>query len=376
MNPTDEIPADLARAVRHAAAAVPDSGHSLAAVHRRRRLHQRHRTAAVAGIVTVAVAAGAAGVPLLVNDARPEPYATASATADAATGGQRLFLAGGATANLEAPPGLNGFLSINGPQGIQEVDAGGTLTTHPVVGVDRTDAVVALPDGRLVVLGSRGGSPVDPGLDKPGWSYVLTLGTTYSANVRVGAEQLQLLGATAEGAYLLRNRQRLVFHEFATGDERPLAAATAAWAAAGRPIDAYATIVRGRSLVFHSVTGGQRIHVIDLDTGADIDRPLPAGDYFVHAVALSPDGRTVAVGVRTVGDDGAGEYRLISVDVAGGAPREQTVAAVGARSTGGLLLGLAFTDDHAVRVAYMEFPADDAQVFDPAKVVKVRTVRV
>ncbi len=204
---TDEIPdipTDLADAVRHAAAAVPAGQHSLSQVHRRRRLHQRRRTAAVAGVAAVAVAAGAVGVPTLVrlSGTDAEPLATASASANATAGpAQRLII--GTSALLGILEGPRANAGITSPAGILEVDAAGKVVAHPFADVDSTAAVVTLPDGRLVVLNPRflkpGVGPWNTDADMADFEYRLVLGR-YDTNVRVVGEQLQLLGATAEGA--------------------------------------------------------------------------------------------------------------------------------------------------------------------------------
>lgn len=367
----NDIPSDLAEAVRHAAAAVPDERHSLAGVHRRRRRHQRRRTATVAGLAAMAVAAG---VPVFMNRTgpAPEPFATASASATAGPA-QRLMVTGGAALAIEGP-GVG--VGVNSPAGILEVDAAGKLIAHPVTGMDAVSGVVALPDGRLVTLGTRDlnpGTRREDGPDVTDLNFVLTLGTTYSADVRIPGEQLQLLGATAEGAYLLRNRRRLVFHEFATGTERPLDAATAALAAPGDPVHMFESFVQGRFLVFHRVDRGQQIHIVDVTTGAYVVPPvtLPGKDLVVDGVRLSPDGRTVAVAVGRFTADRAA-YELLGIEVATGrVGRTQEIAVLDGKSKASGLLGMAFAGNNRLRVAWYAFPPDANRVYELAELMKV-----
>ncbi|GIJ72299.1 hypothetical protein [Virgisporangium ochraceum] len=383
---TDEIPdipADLADAVRHAAAAVPAGRHSIGEVHRRRRLHQRRRTAAVAGVATVAVAAGAAGVPALFRASGPGPVAatpTAPASAPAAAGPAQRLLLGNPYLSIEGPGGGAG---ITGPSGILEVDPGGSIVAHPVTGVDSADQVVALPDGRLVVLGPRNLKPGvarNDGVDVTDLEFRLVFGG-YNANVRVRGEQLRLVGATAEGAYLLRNMQRLVFHEFATGAERPLTAATATMMASGLPVNRWDEQVQNGRLVFRTVGDTPTVRVVDVSTGAEVVHPLrfdgvPADGYHVEELRLSPDGRTLALVISEFGA-GSARYRLVTVDVATGrtaGPSDVATIDPASKSTG--VLGLAFTDNRTVRVATVAFPAGATRMYQLSELLKVSTFTV
>jgi hypothetical protein len=370
---TDEIPADLAEAVRHAAGVVPPARHSLSEVHRRRRLHQRRRTAAVAGVATVAVAAGAAGVPALVRSTEPPaPGPAASATAGpTAAPAQRLLISGGYVAT--------GSPGVTGPKGVLEVDAAGRVVAHPVTGMDTADMAVALPDGRIVMLGPRDllpGVRREDGPDVTGLETVLSVGT-YSANVRIPGQQVDLVGATADGAYLLRGRQRLVFHEFGTGTERPLDGATATMGADdGRPGFTGHVLVRDRFLVFHTVEPErQRIDVVDVTSGARMADPItiePLATLDVGYLALSPDGRTLALVVTRAAD-----YRLLSLDVATGrVTKTQTLALKPAAAKSQGVLGLAFTDNRTVRVAWLSVSPPDDRVHDIAELLRVSTLTV
>ena len=376
----NDIPSDLAEAVRHAAAAVPDERHSLADVHRRRRRHQRRRVATVAGVAVLAVAAG---VPLLVNRSgpAPEPFATASATVPVtvpAGPAQRLLLGNGYY--------VIGNVGVRGPRGIAEVDASGGLFTRPVLNLDSADSVVGLPDGRLVMLG-----PVDlkPGVSREDGPNVTDLairlvvttaaggGPEYEENVRIVGETVRLIGATATGAYLLRDGKRVAFHEFGSGTERPMPAASSTVVAAGDP-DRFDVSVQGDRLLLTEVAddGSARLRVHDLATGADLlGGPVTVGapGTAVRAVRLSPDGRHVAVGLAS-----QTEYMLATVPVAA-APRVRNTVLGSTgdnRKAPGDVQGIAFTDDRTVRVAWYVLPPGADRVYDLAEVLKVSTVTV
>jgi hypothetical protein len=377
----NDIPTDLAEAVRRAAAAVPDERHSLGAVHRRRRRHQRRRVAAVAGVATVAVAAG---VPFLVNrtgSPAPEPFATASATVPAGPA-QRLLLT-----NAYA---VAGNVGVRGPQGVAEVDAAGKLVTHPVFNIDAADSVIGLPDGRLVMLGPidlKPGVAREDGVNVTDLEFALVVtapaapGPAYHVNVRFVGETVRLIGATDKGAYLLRDGKRVVFHEFGSGAERALPAASAAVSAAGAP-DRFEVSVQGDRLLLGGVAddGSAELRLHDLASGADLlGGPFAVGapGTAIRAVRLSPDGRHVAVGLTRLAADRA-DYVLATVPVTA-APRPRT-ATIGTttdnRKAPGDIQGIAFTDDHTVRVAWYVLPPGADRVYDLAELMKVSTFTV
>ncbi|GIJ60941.1 hypothetical protein [Virgisporangium aurantiacum] len=382
----NDIPSDLAEAVRHAAEVVPDERHSLADVHRRRRRHQRRRVGTVAGVAAVAVAAGAAGVPLLSHRSgpAPEPFATASATVPAGPA-QRLLLTNAYQ--------VVGNVGVRGPQGVGEVDAAGKLVGHPVVGVDAADSVIGLPDGRLVMLGPhdlKPGVAREDGVNVTDLEFVLVVttpaapGPAYHVNVRTVGESVRLIGATATGAYLLRDGKRVVFHEFGSGAEQKLAAASAAVVNTNLGDDPgqFDVSVQGGRLLFSGVAddGSAQVRVHDLATGADLlGGPVTVGapGTAVRAVRLSPDGRHVAVGLSRLGADRT-DFILATVPVAARPrPRSTVLGSTGDnRNTPGDIQGIAFTDDRTVRVAWYVLPPGADRVYDLAEVLKVNTATV
>jgi hypothetical protein len=385
--PTD-IPADLADAVRHAAATVPAGRHSLADMHRRRRVHQRRRTAAVAGVATVAVAAGVAGVPALFRSlptGAPSAGPAASATtAPAATAAAQRLVLDGAYATA-------GNVGVTGPKGVVEVAADGRVVAHPVVGMDTADSAVMLPDGRYVILGPRDLRPGvrrEDGVDVTDLEQVLAFLTadgtpTYSRDVRVMGETVRLVGATADGAYLLRGGNRLVFHAFGSGAERPLAAVSAVIASfvAEQPDAVQNVSVQGDHVFILSQYGAvQTIHIADITVGGKLSLPQRVGGWTGH-VRLSPDGRTVAfTHARPVGDRVT--YVLVSVALNGVGTREvgireQEIFTTDARAKiPGDVSGLAFTGNGSVRVAWYALPADANRVYELSTVLKVASFHV
>ncbi len=168
----------------------------------------------------------------------------------------------------------------------------------------------------------------------------------------------------------------MVFHEFATGTERPLAAVTTAMAATAPVIDRFGSeTVQGKYLIFRTL-GPARLHLLDVTTGTGSALPVPDDLDIDNPPRLSPDGRTVALVARKT-SAGKIRYQVITVDVATGrvAP-PQEITTVDELTFGHGILGLAFSDNHTVRVARYAFPADADRVYEISQLLKVSTFTV
>jgi hypothetical protein len=401
-----DVADELADALHSAAGAVPPYSGELAAAQRRGRAHRRHRTVTVAGFTALAVAA-ALGLPFALTGADPgseaEPPVAAlpgSAAASTAPGepAQRLLLDGDGWVNMasagedspEPPVGVSARESYEWYR--DQPDATGVLGPIAEVlpdgdvaeldldlpGVDSVRDMVALPDGRLVVIGlhdrtpgaEREDGPCVEGLDFPLLVVAADGSVSQSRQARVMCETLELLGADADTAYLVRG-SRLVAHDLATGDERELLDAPEVSEVAWHGSIAGGRVVAVDDQLTAACASGE-VLVADLAAGAWTDYPLPGEDCVDWAgpVQLSPDGRHVAAAFVSIGD-GRSDLRVAVIDLTSGAvvlehnlvgtDHENATGLTirgGAAAPGGHIAGLAWDDRQTLRVAWYEVPRE------------------
>jgi len=407
----DTFPDDVATAVRRAADAVPPSTHDLAAVQRRHRAYRRRRRvttvglALLVGAVTVAVPLAVRGGPAAAPDHPPagDPSSATSTAPVGAAPAQRLML----RASDQRMQIGAAVTTLDVPDGMLELRADGSVAAYPQTTVmDRPEATFALPDGRLVQLGAKDLRPGVEREDGP-WvtdvDFVLAIvapdGTAQvRRNVRVMGEDVQLIGATDKLAYLVRGTSRIVSHDLATGVEKPLAGATAAFGAYVREVGINDTgrynwvSVQGDRLVMYSRrmmpggTGG-RLRIADLTSGAQIidvrlAEPVAQG---INDVRVSPDGRLAAVYAGRFVDNPAEEdrqrafrieHRFLVVDVATGRLLVNRLIIDQLSHQMAEIIGMAWTDNNTVRVASYAMSLGDPGNFLLADVLRVETVAV
>jgi hypothetical protein len=407
---TEDIPEDVASAIRRVAAALPGHPHDLIEVRRRGRHRRAVRSAA--GALAVAVLAGASiAAPWLLADragARLDaaPVSTPATTAPAAVKppAQRLFLRGlgGLLFALSPslvtpdptapdpgyPPGTAGIVSVNG---WQEVSADGALVPLNLAGDVRGFA--ARPDGRFVTLEWQSLSD-KPRRDGPcitdAAEYLRIRepdGTTsFTRDVRVRCQELAIVGATEVEAYLVRQPvdsvnqrpngpQRLMAHRFSDGQERTVATIEAD--PSGASIDA------GRLIAPSGNDAACRIEIADLASGAvshhDLAALLPDCAKLL-GLRLSPDGRSVAVAYSTASvppmqarfaivDLEARNVRLLRTVETVPAPDPHPLKMITTPNA----LAIAWTDDATVRVAWSLPPAELDHVVSLESTVDVQT---
>jgi hypothetical protein len=433
-----EFPDDVVAAMRAAASGAPSYHGDLAAVRQRGRVRRRRRAAAATGFAAVAVAAAVA-VPSIVNGqaagpverpqlADPPPASAPAAPAAPAEPAQRLLLDGagwvvapsgegteiteyvgpqsGETAReayerLGDVPGAVGVLG-----GLAELRPDGEVLDIELdpPGIDSVREVVAMPDGRLAVIGivdrmpgvSREDGPCVEGVDFPLLVVEADGSVSLSREIRVMCETLTLLDADADTAYLVRD-SRLVAHDLATGEERVLVDSPDML-----PVIGQGSVAAGRIATVATKpadTGCQAgtsamrlvVRVAEFPSGATSEHPLPSAGCveFAGPVRLSPDGRYAAIAYHRSTDDGdmQSELRVAVVDLdTGDAVADRVIVGADQRNEGvdlnprsitssyGAIAGIAWDDEQTLRVAWYEVPAEGVHWM--ADLVEVSTFSV
>ncbi|MGH3683415.1 MAG: hypothetical protein ACRDT2_24575, partial [Natronosporangium sp.] len=312
---------------------------------------------------------------------------------------QRLLVtngAGGVTSRGDAvpPEGLStretfewyldqaGAYGVVGP--LAEIRPDGDvvpLELDDLPGVDLVRDVLAMPDGRLAVLGlvdrmpgtERTDGPCVAGIETPLLVVEPDGSVSSSRDLRTRCQTLDLVAVDAETAYLARD-SRLVAHDLATGDERLLLDSAEAVPVEHSGMDyAGGRLAVAISDPACSGIGGLVVRVTDVATGDSRDHPLP-GERCQPAggpVRLSPDGRYAAVAYHWfIGDDTA-KLGMAVLDLAGGTVVEdRQVAAAPGPDLGGdysqrgvgirtaAVVGLAWRDPQTLRRAWYEVPSE------------------
>ncbi|BCJ44117.1 hypothetical protein GCM10010168_09300 [Actinoplanes ianthinogenes] len=298
----EQIPRDVADAVRATAQAAKGYAGDLDDVRERARRHRKRQAAgAFAGVVVVLTAIGA-GIGAW---REPAPSATPTAAtsqvvAPRAEPAQRLLLDGVAGSYRAA----GSPVTLDGRELVGELAPDGRLITHDVVGADGWDRFVGLPGGGLVALGAH---DTMPGTDREDGTGVAGLeinlvvvgadgAVRLERDVRHPGEAVSLLTATGTTAYLWRPAG-LVAHDLGSGQERVLLPPAT--------LDVRTNLFDG-SLQAADLAGDRLVLAAQRDScvprvfdtaarAAVVSLPLSgAGCRRVTALRLSPDGAVLA----------------------------------------------------------------------------------
>lgn len=362
------VPEELAIAVRQAADTVPPPTGDIGRVLQRHRARRRRRRAtATATAATATLAAAAVAVATLNVPSGAEPTPLPRPAASMATPAQRLLLNGAGFTLRDGKAGRE--VDIAAMPGVGEVLPDGSVTSHPVPGVDDWYQIAGLPNGGLVVLGYKHPAPAAgrvPGVVLPLKLEVLRPDGTIQI-ARDLAEPVVLLGATEREAYLLR-RDNLVSQNLATGRERTVLAEVAPrW----NPDAGLLDVGGGR---FVGLVEERRypcwLQVTDLTSRHRTRQKVP-GCELPGTIRLSPNGRLVAVSYHA-----GTASRVAIVDTTTGAVQadhrvsEENDRLVVKPS----VMGLAWTDDNTLRVATMDVPEKPIRVYRVDEILRVETI--
>ncbi|SNY67482.1 hypothetical protein [Paractinoplanes atraurantiacus] len=344
----DEIPRDVAVAVRQAAETTIGYPGALDDVYRRaadRRRRQRY-VGAVAGFVAVLMVVGA-GFALRTRERASlpvvEPSPAPSITHDRP---QRLLLHHAAGSYRS---GGRAAVTIDRRERVGELLGDGRLQTYAVAGTEGWDEFTVLDDGRVVALGPR---DLPPGVEITDGPYpkgvavdLVVVGpdgkVERSRNVRQKDRPVVLATATETTAYLWRN-DAYYSHDLATGRESLLVRIPGATTAG----DGIATAV---AYDLASNMCHPQVRHVTSDGSIRESRPvnLP-GCAMVFGLRLNRDGDRLAASY--LGQDG---WRVALLDVeAGRVLIDRQVAATPGHGQG-TAVELAWQDDQSVRGAVL-----------------------
>jgi hypothetical protein len=395
---------NIEEAVRRAAAAGPAYAGDLAKIQRHGRRYAHRRTAVRAGAVTAVLGVGStflawshhstptvAATPSAATSESPSPSPSPVSTNTPWSSDQRLILISqgwsisGADRRVEVDG--SGLPSMMRPDGKIVTFTFGNNTKNWV------DQFIPLPDGRFVVLRDVNvGSHTVPDPAHPDGPSNPDLRTRLqildsaqkvrlSHEVRHIGEYVELLGATADSAYLGRPKG-LYLHDFATGRETLVIPARVLGADLSQPTSALQVSVEGGRLAIARGDLGKPwfIDVFDLSTGQRVSSYSLNGVAAVGAapIRLSPDGRRVAFLYRTRSDS-----RVAVLDVATQALAVDT-SLVDPSDTAGQagwdfdlrVRGVAWSDNQTVRVAWAQLPPDAHGKYNYDKITSMRTIVV
>ncbi|GAA4596850.1 hypothetical protein BJY16_002156 [Actinoplanes octamycinicus] len=297
----DEIPRDVADAVRASAQTAKGYAGDLDDVRERARRQRKRQTAgAFAGVVAVLAAVGA-GVTVWRAPAPPatSTAATGQVVAPRSQPAQRLLLDGAAGSYRAG----GSAVTLGGRERVGELAPDGRLITHDVVGADGWDRVVGLPGGGLVALGAHDtmpGTDREDGVDVAGLEINLVVvgadgKVGLKRDVRRTGEAVSLLTATGTTAFLWRPAG-LVAHDLGSGRERVLLSPSAL--GVGNLFDGavQAADLAGDRLVLARERDSCKPRVFDTAArAAVVSLPLPGSTCRrVTALRLSPDGTVLA----------------------------------------------------------------------------------
>ncbi|MGH9023709.1 MAG: hypothetical protein ACRDV9_11535 [Acidimicrobiia bacterium] len=254
--------------------------------------------------------------------------------------GRSAVSAGPSTATSTAPPPPEPGPTLTDDrlivrQNHQEVLRDGTLTTLPIPPDIATQTILGLPDGRLVILGTRDlmpGVARRDGADVAGVAVPLVVTTTdgtvlVDRDVRERGRSVSLLAASSTEAILYRSEAtryggpigggRLVAHDLATGAERALGRLTHT-PRSGDIVGSALLVVSAAATGDYATPGPCRVDVVPLD-GTIGPQELAAPDCFrPYDVDPSPDGRYAAVAYQDNSSDNEPEVRLAIIELEGG----------------------------------------------------------
>jgi hypothetical protein len=384
----DIIPEDLSAVVHDAAGALASGSYELERVVRRQRTHRR-RVVAGLSLVGVAVMAVAVAIPVAIrSDTAAEPFG-----GDPSGVAQRLFYhvpheegaEYGSFGFSRARPGTaEPATYIRIPSGIVELDSSGTLVRHKVPGphLDVTN-VIGLPDGGMAVFGLRATRPGEPPVEQPDDSMpkklsVLTVigpdgALRVTRDLGVASRELSLVGATDGAAYFLRG-DRLLRHEFASGAERAVAPGRVSeLVEEGWTVN---SVVAGRIVLGKDNADGVLARTLAL---SGVDETAPAvvcaeSGLTEASLRLAPSGRLLACAATEEAESGPETIRLMITDLSTGEQvTERDVDPSGWQSG---TAGLAWTDDHTLRLATYQLPSPPGGEYDLHEIVKQETIKI
>ncbi|MEE6259423.1 hypothetical protein [Plantactinospora sonchi] len=392
------VPDELASAVRRAAETVPDHRGDLATVRRRWRTRRRRRAVLTAGSLVCLVAATAAGIPALTPDGTSGDGTTDDTAVASVVRDQRLLLNVAGLTVYDRPGGHTVGLARS--DGVPEVGRDGATVVRPVPeGWQRE--TVGLPDGRIVGLrvavspaagsaepggAARDGADPGGGVPDSGAAEVeaadvelVVLGAngavTLSRDLGAPRKQVSLVGATDRDAYLARG-DSVVRHDLSTGAETVVLPA----GSAGDLSRAAAADLSGRFLALPYGSRECGVRIFDLVDGR-LSGTVTGEGICYGILRLSPDGRLLAVAaLPPVGPAIRTRPPRVTVyETSTGAIRadqllqDQQSGSVNLKSGAG---GLAWLDDHEVRVARVVFPPKADRIYRIDEVVRISTVPV
>lgn len=393
--------------LRRAAAAVPGGPPALAEIHARRR-RRRARSSAVALVGVGVLAAGVMVVPALIGSA-PAAAPPAPVAAPPSVPAQRLIVSSFGTvrssdsstipdiepdpalSNYGYPAGVTGLLGFGPaevtPSGLVPIELGGI----------EVQGWVPLADGGVATLEQEQDLNPPCSVTHPLSLRVYSADGTLALSREIGVrcEETILVGASADEAFLLRVPQSgggsLVAHRFADGAERTLAGLD------GFDVNVLGTTVDlstdASRLVATSPSCG--IEALDVTTTAVTTLHLADvldGCLQLNGLRLSPNGDRLAVTYES-NDDGTAPKRgsteptdltVAVIDLATHAVLLQEVIATAQTSVITVPVnpftftaGMAWTDDSALRAAFIHIPAEvNSRVVAASDALDVRTYSV
>ncbi|XVV16837.1 hypothetical protein ACQP2X_21395 [Actinoplanes sp. CA-131856] len=344
----DEIPRDVAVAVRQAAETTVGYPGALGDVYRRaagRRRRQRY-VGAVAGFVTVLMVVGA-GFALRTRERASLPVVEPSPVPSLAHDRPQRLLLHHAAGSYSG--GGQAAVTIDRRERVGELLGDGRLQTYAVTGTEGWNDFTVLDDGRVVALGPRDLPPGVEITDGPAPNGVaidlLVVGTDgkveLSRNVRQKNRLVTLAAATDTTAYLWRP-DGYYAHDLATGRESLLLRIS-------QQLIALDSIP---AAVAYDVTSNichPQVRQVTSDGSIRESRPVNLPEcQLVFSLRLNRDGDRLAVGYR--GQDG---LRVALLDPEAGRVLIDRRVAAAPGDGQGSAIELAWQDDHSVRGAVL-----------------------
>ncbi|GAB3508811.1 serine/threonine-protein kinase [Phytohabitans suffuscus] len=342
------IPDELAEVVHRAATGTAAYPTDLGEVERRWRRRRRRRAVVGTAGVAVLVALSLAAVPVVT--ARTGPDRTPAVAADKPV--QRLVVGGGTWARMAEDVTEGGVVYR---RGATEILPDGRVARWPLPALDSVYQVVGLPDDRLAVLESalprRGGSPR---AELTFRLWVVSPTGEVERTVPVGTGSARLVAATPQTAYVWRV-EGIVAYTLATGAHRLLVPADRVGANPDSGPASDADVLDDRVAVSGGAPDACRLRVIDLRENRFVDHLVTRrACHGTGIVQLSPGGHLAAVTYNPA----IGGQRVAVIDLDTGRPR----ADVPIEASGGgevpLPVGLAWQDETRLRVGLVVPPPE------------------
>ncbi|GIH13606.1 hypothetical protein Raf01_17780 [Rugosimonospora africana] len=331
--------------------------------------------AGVAAGLVAAVLVG--GVALVGSGNGPAPMTVAAGPPAA----PRLFLVP-RTQSWEGSDGRPvGLKPVND---LDEVLPDGHLVVRVVPGMPQVAEAVTLPDGGFAALGlvvppegtspSRPNASPTPAKDQ-GPMRVAVVRPDGSVRSMTETDAIGFIGADDRRVYLYDANSHVIAMDLSTRKQRILN-----WP----DLYAGAVLAGGR---FAELAGGPNasppepchLRLLDGQSGAQtVQRTLPSEDCNLWDLALSPDGRWLAIAVAGPLMGNANQLSLILVNVDTGKQTNQLLDQGPPVADSGEIdfQGMAWLDDGQVRVAWTHLPDKVDRMYDKSEVLRVKTVAV